>query len=262
MADESKDPSKNSENKLRAATEVFQRKYRSMSTYGEQVIDDANRSKKALFCLPEDNPVRFYCKKIVESKKFEYFILLTIAANCVVLMLEEPLPNGDTTDRNKQLEESEKYFVIIYCIEAATKIIANGFLLHKDAYLRNGWNILDFVVVVVGLVGMISDLDIPEDGDSNSIKESESLKVLRAVRVLRPLKIVSGIPSLQVVMKSIARAMIPLLQILFLILFVIVIYAIVGLELLRGKFHFTCYNSITGKELQSVLPLYHSFLLP
>lgn len=37
------------------------------------------------------------------SRKFEYFILLTIAANCVVLMLEEPLPNGDTTDRNKQL---------------------------------------------------------------------------------------------------------------------------------------------------------------
>ena len=47
-------------------------------------------------------------------------------------------------------EESEMYFVIIYCIEAATKIMANGFVLHKDAYLRNGWNILDFVVVVVG----------------------------------------------------------------------------------------------------------------
>ncbi|XP_078367100.1 voltage-dependent L-type calcium channel subunit alpha-1D-like isoform X2 [Oculina patagonica] len=247
MAEESRDPNKNSENKLRAATEVFQRKYRSMSTYGEQVIDDANRSKKALFCLPEDNPVRFYCKKIVESKKFEYFILLTIAANCVVLMLEEPLPNGDTTERNKQLEASEKYFVIIYCIEAATKIIANGFLLHKDAYLRNGWNMLDFVVVVVGLVGMISDLSASGGSGSNSFKESESLKVLRAVRVLRPLKIVSGIPSLQVVMKSIARAMIPLLQILFLILFVIVIYAIVGLELLRGKFHLTCYNSTTGQ---------------
>lgn len=47
-------------------------------------------------------------------------------------------------------EKSEMYFVIIYCIEAATKIMANGFVLHKDAYLRNGWNILDFVVVVVG----------------------------------------------------------------------------------------------------------------
>lgn len=50
-------------------------------------------------------------------------------------------------------------------------------------------------MLLIRLVGMISDLDIPEDGDSNSIKESESLKVLRAVRVLRPLKIVSGIPS-------------------------------------------------------------------
>ena len=48
-------------------------------------------------------------------------------------------------------------------------------------------------------------------------------------------------------MKSIARAMIPLLQILLLILFVIVIYAIVGLELLRGKFHMTCYNTTTGE---------------
>ena len=56
-----------------------------------------------------------------------------------------------------------------------------------------------------------------------------------------------SITGLQVVMKSIARAMIPLLQILFLILFVIVIYAIVGLELLRGKFRNTCYNLTTGK---------------
>lgn len=42
-----------------------------------------------------------------QSRKFEYFILLTIAANCVVLMLEEPLPNGDTTDRNKQLVRND-----------------------------------------------------------------------------------------------------------------------------------------------------------
>lgn len=52
-------------------------------------------------------------------------------------------------------------------------------------------------------------------------------------------------------MKSIARAMIPLLQILFLILFVIVIYAIVGLELLRGKFQWTCYN-ITTREINYI----------
>lgn len=95
MADEAKDLTKNSENKLRAATEVFQRKYRSMSTYGEQVIDDANRSKKALFCLPEDNPLRFYCKKIVESKYplLESFKkILTIIPNIFLLEFSSVSP--------------------------------------------------------------------------------------------------------------------------------------------------------------------------
>jgi hypothetical protein len=43
--------------------------------------------------------------------------------------------------------------------------------------------------------------------------EGVDLRTLRAVRVLRPLKLVSGIPSLQVVLKSILCAMAPLLQI-------------------------------------------------
>ena len=48
------------------------------------------------------------------------------------------------------------------------------------------------------------------------------LRTLRAVRVLRPLKLVSGIPSLQVVLKSILCAMAPLLQIgIYLIFFYI-----------------------------------------
>lgn len=30
------------------------------------------------------------------------------------------------------------------------KIIAYGFLFHTDAYLRNGWNVLDFSIVTLG----------------------------------------------------------------------------------------------------------------
>ena len=32
------------------------------------------------------------------------------------------------------------------------KIIAYGFVLHAGAYLRNGWNMLDFTIVVIGYV--------------------------------------------------------------------------------------------------------------
>lgn len=49
-----------------------------------------------------------------------------------------------------QQENAELYFVLIFCIEALLKIMAYGFLLHPGSYLRNVWNILDFVVVVIG----------------------------------------------------------------------------------------------------------------
>ncbi|CAB0032233.1 unnamed protein product [Trichogramma brassicae] len=79
------------------------------------------------------------------------------------------------------------------------------------------------------------------------MKEGFDVKALRAFRVLRPLRLVSGVPSLQVVLNSILRAMVPLLHIALLVIFVIIIYAIIGLELFSGKLHTTCWNNITGE---------------
>lgn len=52
--------------------------------------------------------------------------------------------------------------------------------------------------------------------------------------------------GLQVVLNSIIKAMVPLLHIALLVLFVIIIYAIIGLELFIGKMHATCYVIQTG----------------
>ena len=53
--------------------------------------------------------------------------------------------------------------------------------------------------------------------------------------------------GLQVVLNSILRAMVPLLHIALLVIFVIIIYAIVGLELFKGKLHSTCFHNETGE---------------
>jgi len=47
-------------------------------------------------------------------------------------------------------EKVEYLFLAIFTIESVIKIIAFGFVCHQDAYLRNGWNILDFVIVTIG----------------------------------------------------------------------------------------------------------------
>jgi len=47
-------------------------------------------------------------------------------------------------------EKVEYAFIIIFTSEAIIKIVAYGFVLHPGAYLRNGWNFLDFIIVTVG----------------------------------------------------------------------------------------------------------------
>ncbi|XP_038116916.1 voltage-dependent calcium channel type A subunit alpha-1 isoform X2 [Culex quinquefasciatus] len=184
----------------------------------------------SLFIFAEDNFIRRLTKFIIEWPPFEYAVLLTIIANCVVLALEEHLPHGDKTVLAQKLELTESYFLCIFTIEAALKIVALGLVLHTDSYLRNIWNMMDFFVVFTGLVTL---LPLPLDVD---------LRTLRSIRVLRPLKLVSGVPSLQVVLKSIIKAMAPLLQIGLLVLFAIVIFAIIGLEFYSGALHKSCYS--------------------
>ncbi|XP_074218951.1 voltage-dependent N-type calcium channel subunit alpha-1B isoform X5 [Camelus bactrianus] len=189
---------------------------------------------RSLFVFSEDNVVRKYAKRITEWPPFEYMILATIIANCIVLALEQHLPDGDKTPMSERLDDTEPYFIGIFCFEAGIKIIALGFVLHKGSYLRNGWNVMDFVVVLTGILATAgTDFD---------------LRTLRAVRVLRPLKLVSGIPSLQVVLKSIMKAMVPLLQIGLLLFFAILMFAIIGLEFYMGKFHKACFPNSTDAE--------------
>ena len=47
-------------------------------------------------------------------------------------------------------EKTEPYFIGMFCLEAGIKIIALGFVFHKGSYLRNGWNVMDFIVVLSG----------------------------------------------------------------------------------------------------------------
>ncbi|KAM7049937.1 voltage-dependent L-type calcium channel subunit alpha-1S isoform 2-T2 [Molossus nigricans] len=202
------------------------------------------RPPRALLCLTLRNPLRKACISIVEWKPFEMIILLTIFANCVALAVYMPMPEDDNNSLNLGLEKLEYFFLIVFSIEAAMKIIAYGFLFHQDAYLRSGWNVLDFIIVFLGVFTVILEqVNVLQSSTTPLGSKGAGLdvKALRAFRVLRPLRLVSGVPSLQVVLNSIFKAMLPLFHIALLVLFMVIIYAIIGLELFKGKMHKTCY---------------------
>merc|ERR1719483_1795196 len=157
-------------------------------------------------------------------------------SNCVVMSMDSRIPNNDKTILSLQLEELEPVFMGIFTVEMCTKIVAMGFILHENSYLRNAWNIMDFIVVVSGFLPML----MPKSEDGKTA--GPDLSMLRTFRVLRPLKLVSGVPSLQVVMSAIAKAIGPLVNIALLLLFAIIIFAIVGLEFYSGALNKTCFD--------------------
>lgn len=55
--------------------------------------------------------------------------------------------------------------------------------------------------------------------------------------------------GLQIVLKSIMKAMVPLLQIGLLLFFAILMFAIIGLEFYSGKLHRACFMNNSGKGI-------------
>lgn len=82
-------------------------------------------------------------------------------------------------------------------MEAALKIIALGFFWNYygeiTAYIRNPWNILDFIVVVVSLVDTYYEFS-----NSSGQQNLSSIKALRAIRALRPLRMISKSKDLKI----------------------------------------------------------------
>merc|ERR1719204_2107395 len=204
-----------------------------------------DRAKRSIYLFTLKNPIRQLFIKITEAKWFEILILLTILGTCISLAVFTPFPNGDSNATNDFLEEIEIIFTVIFTAECLMRIIALGFIAHPTAYLRNSWNILDFTIVMIGMISeVLAILQI----------EGFDVKALRPFRVLRPLRLISGVPSLQIVMNAILMAIIPLINIALLVLFVIIIYSIIGLELFMGAFHKTCFNNVTGEMMEEPNP--------
>uniref|UniRef100_A0A3Q1BVV3 Voltage-dependent L-type calcium channel subunit alpha n=1 Tax=Amphiprion ocellaris TaxID=80972 RepID=A0A3Q1BVV3_AMPOC len=211
-----------------------------------QANKSALRAPRALCCLTLSNPIPLTSI----FKPFDIFILLAIFANCVAMGVTKPYPDDDSNATNHQLEQVEYVFLVIFTIETFTKILAYGLVMHPSAYIRSGWNLLDFIIVIVGLFSVIAEgMTDHKPGEAHHAAGKPGgldVKALRAFRVLRPLRLVSGVPSLQIVLNSIMKAMVPLLHIGMLVMFVIIIYAIIGLELFIGRMHKTCYFISTG----------------
>jgi len=112
--------------------------------------------------LMKSKDIKSKKKSNVVAKIFEGVILTLIIISSITLVIDNPLadPNSAMIVNMGYLDNC---FTILFTIEATVKIIAMGFLFNNKVlqnkgitpYLRNPWNILDFIVVVSSLIDFI-----------------------------------------------------------------------------------------------------------
>lgn len=115
---------------------------------------------------------------------------------------------------------------IFFIVEAAAKILALGFVIGKKTYLRDPFNVLDFIIAISALCNFI--LDRTTKTNINYVK------ALRALRALRPLRIVSRNEGMRNVVNSLITAIPSLFNVLLICLLFILVFAILGVQLFKG----------------------------
>ena len=163
---------------------------------------------------------------MVESKWFDPLILVTILVNCCTMASESPLdPEG--TQKEAILGVFEWVFLIIFTLELLSKVLAYSFFWHREAYLRDPWCQLDFLVVSLAWLPIL----FPSMGNYS---------VLRAFRALRPLRALKRVPGMPLLVQWILSVLPKMGNVLGLGGFVFLVFGIVGMELFKGTLHYRC----------------------
>lgn len=99
-----------------------------------------------------------------------------------MLILESPL-NDPKNSLSDNLYYADVVATSLFTVELVLKVIVMGFLLNgSESYIRNPWNIMDFIIVAFSLVS----ISFRDAGSKVSV-----IKTLRMLRVLRPLRMIS-----------------------------------------------------------------------
>lgn len=163
----------------------------------------------------------------VEAWFFDPIILLVITVNCVTMAWESPLdPSG--TWKADFIDQCEVFFLGVYTLELLSKILAYGFIMHKGSYLRDSWCQLDFLVVSLSWLPILTSINVG------------NLSVIRSIRALRPLRALKRVPGMPVLVQSILDVLPKLWNVSMLCIFIFVVFGIFGVELFKGTLHYRC----------------------
>lgn len=207
------------EDKERLAALMIQRAW-LRKYYNSLPTDDGPKTaESSLMIFGRDNEIRVQCNDLVTKSWFEGVMLTFIIASSIMLALEHPLE-----DVPAWIILFDSIVAMVFLTECVMKVIAFGFADAEEAYLSDGWNILDFAIVVVTMVGFFDSQYRP-------------MRILRAFRIVRPLRELKMFPGLRVITEAMIKSMPPVAIVGAISAFSCCIFAVALVAMQKGKLY-------------------------
>uniref|UniRef100_A0A671WKM8 Sodium channel protein n=1 Tax=Sparus aurata TaxID=8175 RepID=A0A671WKM8_SPAAU len=206
------------------------------------IIDNFNQQKSKIYIFMTEEQKKYYnAMKKLGSKKpqkpvprpenkfqglvfdlvttqfFDIFIMVLICLNMVTMMVE--------TDEQSAEKEMILYwvnlcFIVIFTTECSLKVIAL-----RQHYFAVGWNIFDFVVVILSIVGLLL-ADIIE----KYFVSPTLFRVIRLARIGRVLRLIRGAKGIRTLLFALMMSLPALFNIGLLLFLIMFIFSIFGMS--------------------------------
>ena len=171
--------------------------------------------------LGPENKFRIFCGRVLGNSWFETMIQVLILVSSISLAVDNPLDNPVSAFRDA-LYYFELITTALFTLETVIKIIVLGFIGNKNSYLRSGWNILDFMIVIISLFTVAG------------VDGLKALKSIRSLRALRPLRVISRAPGLRTIVNAVFDSIPDVINVLAVVLVCFSIFAVVSVNFLKG----------------------------
>ncbi|XP_017557725.1 sodium channel, voltage-gated, type I like, alpha b isoform X4 [Pygocentrus nattereri] len=154
---------------------------------------------------------------LITKQAFDIIIMILICLNMVTMMVET---DDQTKDMDNILYWINLVFIVLFTGECVLKMVSL-----RHYFFTVGWNVFDFVVVILSIVGMFLSDVIEKYFVSPTL-----FRVIRLARIGRILRLIKGAKGIRTLLFALMMSLPALFNIGLLLFLVMFIYAIFGMS--------------------------------
>lgn len=211
------------------------RRFNARRVFAEWAADE-----RSLLMWDEKSEYRRRCGVIVSHWTFQTLVVSCIVASSVVLAVVKP--DRDGGGERAWVTAFTYATTAVFMIEAWMKIVQSGFAFGDGAYLKSNWNRLDFLLVVLSVIF------VPIGGSQ--------VVAVRLLRALHTFRVFARYRSGRLVMKTVARALPLLGDVVMFLLWFLILFSVSGVTMFGGQLTGRLYSTPPDRENDS------SYVLP